>query len=170
MTSQTSRQQRYTELLQRYNRVVVKVCYIYASDQTPFDDLYQEVCINLWQGLDSFRGEASVSTWIYRMAINTCITWLRRNKHHSQSVSLESAANVPYTDEGEFDAERYRQFQQLLSQLEPLEKAIITLWLDEHSYDEISQITGLSKNNVAVRLHRIKEKLMKSGKELTDGA
>ncbi|MDE6131446.1 MAG: RNA polymerase sigma factor, partial [Muribaculaceae bacterium] len=115
-----------------------------------------------------FRGESSASTWIYRMAINTCITWLRRNKRHNMSLSLESAAEIPYTGEGEFDTERYRQFQLLLSRLEPLEKAVITLWLDEHSYDEISQITGLSKSNVAVRLHRIKEKLMKSGKDLAD--
>ncbi|MDE5642543.1 MAG: sigma-70 family RNA polymerase sigma factor [Muribaculaceae bacterium] len=168
MSSKDSRQQRYMDFLQRYNRVVVKVCYIYASEQAPFDDLYQEVCINLWQGLDSFRGESSASTWIYRMAINTCITWLRRNKRHNMSLSLESAAEIPYTGEGEFDTERYRQFQLLLSRLEPLEKAVITLWLDEHSYDEISQITGLSKSNVAVRLHRIKEKLMKSGKDLAD--
>ena len=168
MSSKDSRQQRYMDFLQRYNRVVVKVCYIYASEQAPFDDLYQEVCINLWQGLDSFRGESSASTWIYRMAINTCITWLRRNKRHNMSLSLDSAAEIPYTGEGEFDAERYRQFQLLLSRLEPLEKAVITLWLDEHSYDEISQITGLSKSNVAVRLHRIKEKLMKSGKGFAD--
>ena len=167
MANQNLRQQRYTELLQRYNRVVVKVCYIYASENAPFDDLYQEVCINLWQGLDSFRGEASLSTWIYRTAINTCITWLRRNNRHSMSFSLDTAADLPYTDEGEFDAERYRQFQQMLARLEPLEKAIITLWLDEHSYDEISKISGLSKSNVAVRLHRIKEKLMNLGREFS---
>lgn len=168
MTSQDNRQQRYVDLLQRYNRVVVKVCYIYASDHAPFDDLYQEVCISLWQGLDSFRGESSVSTWIYRMAINTCITWLRRNRHHNMAVPLDMAAELPYTGDGEFDTARYCQFQKLLSQLNPLEKAIITLWLDEHSYDEISQISGLSKSNVAVRIHRIKEKLMKSGKSLSD--
>lgn len=168
MTSQDLRQQRYTEILQRYNRVVVKVCYIYTSENAPFDDLYQEVCINLWQGLDSFRGDASLSTWIYRMAINTCITWHRRYKRQNLSVPLSTAADMPCSDDDGFDAERYQQFQQMLARLEPLEKAIITLRLDEHSYDEISQITGLSKSNVAVRLHRIKDKLMKSGREFSD--
>lgn len=168
MISQDLRHQRYTEILQRYNRVVVKVCYIYASENAPFDDLYQEVCINLWQGLDSFRGDASLSTWIYRMAINTCITWHRRYKRQNLSVPLSAAADLPSIDDDGSEAEHYRQFQQMLSRLDPLEKAIITLRLDEHSYDEISQITGLSKSNVAVRLHRIKDKLIKSGRKFSE--
>ena len=167
MKTRTDKEQQFLGIVEQCRPLIYKVCWLYTSPGISFDDLYQEVCINLWQGLDSFRGEASLSTWIYRTAINTCITWLRRDNRHSMSLSLDTAADLPYTGEGEFDAERYRQFQQMLARLEPLEKAIITLWLDEHSYDEISKITGLSKSNVAVRLHRIKEKLMNLGREFS---
>lgn len=158
------RRQQFDALLQQYNRVVAKVCYVYASENAPFDDLYQEVCLKLWQGIDSFRGEAAVSTWIYRTAINTCITWHRRNSRHYDSMSLEVVRDLPDSADGCFDHERYRQFQELLSSLEPLEKALITLWLDEKSYDDIALITGLLKSNVAVRIHRIKNKLITRGR------
>ena len=96
MTDLRDKEQRFIELTDAYKDVVAKVCYFYASPSAGFDDLYQEVLINLWQGMDSFRGEAKISTWIYRTAINTCITWHRRNNRHSKgAVSIDSMQARP---------------------------------------------------------------------------
>lgn len=161
-----ARQARYEQILCSYGHTVAKVCYVYASRQAPFDDLYQEVCINLWQGLDSYRGDAPLGAWIYRMAINTCITWHRSNRKHAAADSdYDQVSNLAADTADDFDHERYRAFQQMLAALDPLEKALITLYLDEHSYAEIAQITGLTTSNVGVRLHRIKDKLAAQGRK-----
>lgn len=159
----SDKEQRFTSLIDTYNTLVAKVCYIYSGPGADFDDLYQEVLVNLWQGFDSFRGESRVSTWIYRAAINTCITWHRRNarRHVNDSVPLEFAGLVAEDDNSE-EAEQRRQLYEMIASLQPLDKAIVTLWLDENSYDDIAEITGLSRANVATRLHRIKQYLIKN--------
>lgn len=158
MAPTDTKESRFLEITSQYKGVIAKVCALYAGQGALFDDLYQEVLANLWQGFDSFRGEAKISTWIYRAAINTCITWHRRNDKHTTSESLDTLTIEPpeMTDDSN---EQYRFLLQLISKLGPLDKALITLWLDEKSYDEISLITGISSSNVAVRLHRIKSKL-----------
>lgn len=151
---------RFIAMTDTYKEVIAKVCCIYVSNGATFDDLYQEVLINLWQGLDSFRGEAKISTWIYRTAINTCITWHRKNNKHASSTSLESLLIEPADDNsGARKREQWQILQQLISYLGPIDKAIIMMWLDEMSYDEIAAVTGLSSKNIAVRIHRIKQKL-----------
>ncbi|MCM1067644.1 MAG: sigma-70 family RNA polymerase sigma factor [Muribaculaceae bacterium] len=158
----TDKEAQFVAVTAQYKEVIAKVCYMYASAAAPFDDLYQEVLINLWQGLDSFRGEAKISTWIYRTAINTCITWHRRNDRHSGSSTLrldELLTEPADTASGRVMLEEYRELYRLIGMLGPLDKALITLWLDEKSYEEIALIMGLSKGNVAVKMHRVKEKL-----------
>ena len=151
------RRERFLELAGRYKVVVAKVCSVYASPSAPFADLYQEVMLNLWSGMDSYAGTARMSTWIYRLAINTCITWHRRNRRHvSGAVDLDSCPEIaadPGTDED------LRELYRLIAMLEPFDKAILTLWLDEKSYDEIGAIMGISRANVGTRLHRIRTKL-----------
>ena len=153
----TDRRNTFLDLADRYKDVIAKVCSVYASETAPFADLYQEVMINLWTGLESFRGDAKVSTWIYRLAINTCITWHRRNKRHSFGIPIESAFDVADTDDD--TSGRIKELYRLISRLEPFDKALVTLWLDEKPYDEISSILGISKDNVATRLHRVRAKL-----------
>ena len=153
------KERHFLEILDTYKSVIAKVCCIYASPTVDFDDLYQETVINLWNGFDKFRGEAKISTWIYRAAINTCITWIRRNKKHNDNISLE--ADMPIFVEENSKMADYKRLHSMIAKLLPLEKAIITLWLEEKSYEEIADITGLSQNNVAVKLHRIKEKMSK---------
>ena len=103
-----------------------------------------------------------MSTWIYRTAINTCITWHRRNGRHggSTTIKLEDIVFDPAdTASSAAMLEEYRELYRLISLLSPLDKALITLWLDEKPYDEIARIMGISASNVAVRIHRIKDKL-----------
>ena len=150
----------FIEITDQYKEVVAKVCGIYSSGNAPFDDLYQEVLINIWQGLESYRGEAKISTWIYRTAINTCITWHRRNGKHSAHTTLESIIEPSADDSSDFIAkDRWAYLQKLVSKLSSIDKAILSMWLDERPYDEISQVTGLAAGTIAVRLHRIKHRL-----------
>ena len=153
----TDRQEIFLQLADSYKDVIAKVCSVYASDTAPFADLYQEVMINLWTGLESYRGDAKVSTWIYRLAINTCITWHRRNKRHSFGVPIESAFDI--ADSADDKSGHIKELYKLISRLAPFDKALVTLWLDEKSYEEISSILGISKVNVATRLHRVKARL-----------
>ncbi|MDE6270191.1 MAG: sigma-70 family RNA polymerase sigma factor [Muribaculaceae bacterium] len=158
MCSTERRQKQFISLLDEYKNLIVKVCYVYSSPSVSVDDLYQEVAANIWTGLDKFRGDAKISTWIYRTAINTCITYLRHNRHSSLNTPIEDAMMI--ADDGDSSRmERYRQLHALIAGLQPLEKAIVTLWLDEKPYAEIANITGLSVPGIATRLHRIKDKL-----------
>lgn len=157
-TPDSGRQARFLSISGQYKEVVAKVCSMYCSGSAPFADLYQEVMVNLWTGLETYRGESKMSTWIYRLAINTCITWHRRNRRYVDgAVPLESCPE-PCCEPSD-NAERQAELTRLIGLLEPFEKALLTLWLDEKSYDEISSILGISRANVATRLHRVRAKL-----------
>ncbi|MDE6464023.1 MAG: sigma-70 family RNA polymerase sigma factor [Muribaculaceae bacterium] len=159
--SDTEREERFLEITDSHKQLVAKVCYLYSSPDAPFEDLYQEVLANIWEGMDSFRGEAKMSTWIYRTAINACLTWHRRNDRHSRDrIALEDLVAEPAGTDSTL-VEDIRALHALISRLDPLEKALITLWLDEKPYEEIAAIAGISRANVAVRIHRIKDKLSK---------
>lgn len=132
---------------------------MYAEDAEHLKDLYQEVTANIWQGLESFRGQSKVSTWVYRIAINTCVSYLRRNSRFLNSEKIDNQA-LSVVDESYEHAQQLKTMYEMIGLLCKLDKAIIMLWLDEYSYDEISAMTGISRNNVASRLHRIKQHLI----------
>ncbi len=159
-TSRASQQQIFAEI-SAHNGLIYKVCYMYAEDGEHLKDLYQEVMANLWQGIGSFDGKSKLSTWIYRVALNTCISYLRKNSRHKSHEPLsESAMSV--IDESHEHAEMLRTMYEMISRLGKIDKAIIMLWLDEYSYDEIAALTGMTRNNVASRIHRIKQRLINS--------
>lgn len=172
MSRQTDKEARFLAVTDEYKEVIAKVCLLYSSPTATFEDLYQEVLANLWIGLDSFRGEAKISTWIYRAALNTCITFHRTSGRHNpaRTQSIDSLIVEP-ADGHEAAAmkEELALLNRLVSRLGMVDKALITLWLDEKSYDEISRIMGISESNVAVRIHRIKEKLSKFAAEEAEG-
>lgn len=152
------KEQLFLTMLRQYDALVRKVCFMYSTSENPFDDLYQDTMANLWRGIDSFRGDANMSTWIYRTAVNSCITAMRRSVRFVSHTTLDEAAAVIAGDDTE-QMENLRELYQIISCLDKLEKAIIMMWLDEKNYDEIAEVTGISKANVATRLHRIKQKI-----------
>lgn len=154
---------RFLDLIECNKQLICKVCYMYAVDSNHFNDLYQETLINIWQGLDKFRGDSQVSTWIYRTAINSCITFYRRNKVLANATSIENMADM--IDDRSDRPSQLREMYRLVSRLNKLDKALVLLWLDEKTYEEISDITGVSRNNVASRLRRIRFKLVKMSQE-----
>lgn len=140
-----------------YGRLINKICYMYASGMDNFNDLRQEILLNLWQGIDGFENKAKISTWIYRVSINTCISYTNKEKKHSNYDELQD--NLYYCDDSQEHLRQLREMYQLINKLNRLDKALILLWLDELSYEEIGSIMGISRNNVASRLRRAKEKL-----------
>lgn len=155
---------RFEALVARQANIIAKVCYMYASDSQHFDDLRQECLINIWRGLDRFRGDSRESTWVYRACINTCITFYRRNRRHVEgAVPLEAVFDIAADDDGKL--ERIAMLYRLISGLSDVDKAVIMMWLDEMSYDEIADATGITRNTIASRLRRIKVKLAEKAKE-----
>ena len=148
----------FVELVTRYKDVIFKVCYIYA-EKDDIEDYYQEVLIQIWRSLPKFRGESKVTTWIYRISLNTCISHVRKN-------TKGNINKVPLLDVNlwENDIEKKQQVDEmysLINKLNKLEKAVILLWLEDRDYEEIASIVGITKANVAVKINRIKEKLRK---------
>jgi len=147
----------FMELIRNNKRLIYKVCSMYISDEFPMADLYQEVVYNVWKSLPKFRNDCSESTWVYRIALNTCIVGMRkelRRPKHVPILELKEKLIEPQSME-----ENIREMYKLIYQLKTLERAIILLYLEEKSYQEIADITGLTVSNVAVKLNRIKEKL-----------
>lgn len=160
----SEKEREISEILKQYSPLLKKVCFMYASDDESFKDLYQETIINLWQSLEKFRGEAKLSTWVYRIAFNTCVGYQRSEARRGVvHVSIEAASGVSAEDPSR--DEDLRLLYSLISRLNPIDKALIMMWLDEKSYDEISEVIGISKANVGTRLHRIKNRLIEMGHE-----
>ena len=148
----------FLEMIAAQQRTAFKVCYIYAKDQDDLNDLFQEVVLNLWKSFPRYRGDSKISTWVYRIAMNTCITFLRRSSSRPQTIPLTLDVVSQLADE-ESRAGQLKELYRLINQLGKLERALILLWLEERSYQEMADILGISKANVAVKLNRTKEKL-----------
>ena len=150
----------FLNMIEAQKRTIYKVCYMYAQDQDDLNDLFQETVLNLWKSFPRYRGDSKLSTWVYRIAMNTCITFLRHASVRPQTVPM--TAQVDSTLEADVEtASQLRELYKLINQLGKLERALILLWLEERSYQEMADILGLSKANVAVKLNRIREKLKK---------
>ncbi len=149
-------QQHFVSLIEQNKALIYKFCYMYANEADTPQDLFQEVVINLWKGYPSFRGDCKVQTWMYRIALNTCVTFMRKSGSRPRIMPL-SEDLIVYDDST--DTSQIKELYTLINRLNEIEKAIVLLYLEERSYDEIAQIVGITRNNVGVRINRIKEKL-----------
>jgi RNA polymerase sigma-70 factor (ECF subfamily) len=149
----------FIELIRKNKHLIYKVCSMYISDEFPLVDLYQEVVYNLWKSFPKFRNESAESTYMYRIALNTCITGMRKELKRPQHVPiLELNEHLIAPESME---KNIKEMYKLIYQLNTLERAIILLYLEEKTYQEIADITGLTLNNIAIKIKRIKEKLKK---------
>ena len=135
---------------------IYTVCYMFSKDQNEVGDLFQETLINLWNGFDSFRGECDVRSWVWRVTLNTCIS-AERKKKKSETIPLSMEINL-FTDT-DSDTKQIQQLYSRINRLGMVDRAIVLLWLENMSYEEIGQIIGISTKNVSVKLVRIKEQL-----------
>lgn len=148
----------FESLVMKYKSTIYSVCYMFTETKPEADDLFQEVLISLWQGLDSYRGDASLRSWIYRVSMNTCISYKRKKKVPTVSLDFSPDAIAPESP----GSKQAQMLHERISALEPFDRAIVLLWLEDMSYDEIAAIVGISTKAVGVRLLRIKEKLKSS--------
>ncbi len=145
----------FAQIVKENKSTIYTVCYMFSKDTDEVNDLFQEVLVNLWKGMSSFKGRSDIRTWIYRIALNTCISMDRKKK--IKTIPLSMDANL-FQDQDE-DTKQVKLLHNRINKLQRFDKAIVLLWLENISYDEIGEIVGVSTKNVASRLFRIKEKL-----------
>lgn len=147
----------FTKMVKEYRKTIYTVCYFFSKDTEEVNDLYQEILINLWKGFPNYRGESSLKTWIWRVSLNTCSNQERKKRSRIQTVPLSIDIDL-YND----DDAGSRQIQMLydrINQLDVFDRAIILLWLENMTYQDIADVVGISVSNVTTRLFRIKEQL-----------
>ena len=147
----------FARIVKEHKSTIYMVCYMFSNDADEVADLFQDILVNLWKGFPKFRGDSSPKTWIYRVSLNTCISVERKKKRKGETVPLDMNINL-YDDTAE-DMKQVRMLQDRISRLGPFDRAIVLLWLENLSYDEIGAIVGITAKNVSVRLFRIKEQL-----------
>ena len=153
------KQESFERLVRGNKDTIYTVCYMFSKDEDEVADLFQETLINIWKGLPSFSGDdGALRGWIYRVALNTCIS-LDRKKRRRNTVPLTMDVNL--FDPSDNRALRADQLHRRICQLQPFDRAIILLWLEDLPYDEIGEILGISAKNVSVRLVRIRVQMKK---------
>lgn len=147
----------FARIVKEHKSTIYMVCYMFSKDEDEVADLFQDILVNLWKGFPKFRGDSSPKTWIYRVSLNTCISVERKKKRKGETVPLDM--NINLFDDAAEDMKQVRMLQDRISRLGPFDRAIVLLWLENLSYDEIGAIVGITAKNVSVRLFRIKEQL-----------
>ena len=143
-------------MVQEHKNTIYTVCFMFSNDSDEENDLFQEELINLWKGYSSFKMLSGIDTWIWKVSFNTCISSERKKKKH-KTVPL--SMDIDLFQDKDDESKQIRQLYQRIHRLKPLDRAIVLLWLEGISYEEIGAIVGISTKNVSVRLFRIRIEL-----------
>lgn len=148
----------FISLLNQHQKIVYKVCNLYMDVHSDREDLFQEITLQAWKAYANFRGDAKFSTWLYRVALNTAITFFRKEKRKPDIYSTDT---IPDQSEESYDPieEQVKAMYAAIGHLSKIDKAIVMLYLEDYSYIEIGEMMGITPNNVAVKMNRIKIKL-----------
>ncbi|WP_045114206.1 RNA polymerase sigma factor [Microscilla marina] len=153
----------FLEGVERNKQKILRICSVYARDDEDKKDLFQEILINIWKAMPSFKAKSSLDTWMYRITLNICLstqTKLTKKKKHfvnMDSITLSRYEEPPITKE---ESQRLIFLRSCIKMMNEADKGMITLYLEELAYKEIADVTGLTENHVAVRIMRIKKKLL----------
>lgn len=153
-----NRETSFTAIYNQHAPAILKMCKAYTDDEAQAQDFLQETFIKVWQHFENFRGDAKISTWIYRIAINTCLSHIRTRKNKTSQPLSE---NFDKADDSNA-AIKEQHVQQLYSavhKLQETDRLIITMVLEEIPYDEIAEAVNISEGNLRVKIHRIKQQL-----------
>jgi RNA polymerase sigma-70 factor (ECF subfamily) len=163
-------EEEFVRVIDQHRGILYKVCRMYGSTEPDRQDLFQDIIIQLWRSYPFFRGEARFSTWMYRIALNTAISDLRRQNRRITPVTLDPLPTqlneYQYSTE---DDERLALLYAAIGRLTEVERALTMLYLEDKSYLEMEEILGISQNNLRVKMNRIKDKLRKMTKEAAYG-
>src|SRR5262245_10736600 len=156
-----TRQAEFGTVIESHQRLIRRVCRTFARTPPDREDLFQEVVYRLWRAYPSFGGRSKITTWIYRIAVNTAVTQIRRERRTPSGPSLQDLTPEPEAAGASAHVERTAILQHALEQLSPVDRALALLDLEDLSYLDMSEILGVSENAIGVRLNRIKERLAK---------
>ena len=151
-----STEREFEQLVRMHKATIYTVCYMFSKNQDEVADLFQECLINLWHSWPNFEHRSDVRTWIYRICLNVCVSLDRKKRRH-KTIPLTMDIN-PYEEDNQ-TSRHMELLRQRINQLNAFDRAIVLLWLENLSYDEIGAIVGISAKNVSVRLVRIREQL-----------
>lgn len=153
-----TKENEFKQIIARHSDIINKICFFYAESADEVEDMRQDTLLNIWRGLDSFQEQSSISTWIHRVCLNTCVSYVRRENRHRNAIPLPELID---DSDGTERAELWMRLRRQIDTLSKRERAVMLLWLEEFSYDDIAEVMGLTRNGVATLLHRIKQKLIK---------
>jgi RNA polymerase sigma-70 factor (ECF subfamily) len=140
--------------------MVYKICRLYGNTDDDRQDLFQDIIIQLWKAYPKFRGDAKFGTWLYRIGLNVAITQYRKHKNRIYATDIESLnLELPEEIYSTQEEEKFQAMHHAIEQLNDIEKAIVMLYLEDKSYDDMEEILGISNGNLRVKMNRIKEKL-----------
>ena len=155
----------FIPLITQHRKIIHKVCNLYTHTEQDNKDLFQEVMLAAWKGYRNFKGDAEFSTWLYRVALNTAITHYRKELRQLATSPFQDA-QVPIMADTSFNQEeQLTAMHKAITDLSSIDKALVMLYLEDCNYQEIGDIMGISPNNVAVKMNRIKTKLKESSKK-----
>jgi RNA polymerase sigma-70 factor (ECF subfamily) len=152
-----NKEREFAPIVLENKRRIYTVCYMFSKDADEVNDLFQEILVNLWKGLQSYEGDKFISTWVWRVSLNTCINYSKEQKRALEKVPLD--VNINLFEDMDDDSMQIRQLYDRINKLGYIDRSIILMWLENLSYDEIGSILGITANNVSVKLVRIREKL-----------
>lgn len=152
-----NKEQAFITMVGKYKKTIYTVCYFFSQDEEEVKDYFQEILINLWKGFEDFRGESSLKTWIWRVSLNTCTNQERKKKRSVQTVPL--SVDIDLYNDTDTHSRQIQQLYDRISRLDVFDRAIILLWLENMSYQDIANVVGISLSAVTTRLFRIKEQL-----------
>lgn len=154
----------FVELLNKHQNIIHKICNVYMDDAADRQDLFQEITLQAWKAIKNFRGDAQFSTWLYRVALNTAITFFKKEKQRSHTTLTE---NFPETTEHHNPVEEQVQaMYKAIGGLSKIDKALVMLYLDDYSYKEMAGMLGITVTNVGAKMNRIKTKLRDETKKI----
>jgi len=151
----------YTSFILPFAGIIIKICRAYTNNQDDFDDYYQEVCLQIWRSRENFKEQSEWSTWVYRLSLNVCLTLLKKKKNSLQQFASDALPEEVVEDSHIFEDESLNQLYDAIRKLSEIDRAIILLYLEEKTYQEIADIIGTNPNNIGVRIKRIKQRLNK---------
>ena len=170
-----NREQLFREAIRENSRRIFRICCYFFDDQDDRNDAYQESLIRIWENLHGFRGNAKLSTWIYRVAVNSCLSYIRKDKRRlgiiesGKDLRVLDIPVLQEEDDTREPDEKLAFFQKFMAELPASDRTLVSLYLEDLSTKEMAEVTGISEANVRVRIHRIREKIQHQWEEKQHG-
>ena len=141
--------------------IIIKLCRAYTNNKEDFDDYYQEVCLQIWRSRNSYKHQCQWSTWVYKITLNVCLTYLKKSKRKVETFVSDPLPETAMENNEQLSPSLINQLYDAIKLLSEIDRGVILLYLEEKTYQEIAEITGANTNSIGVRINRIKSRLNK---------